>query len=204
MDDVPVRRRKVPAHLVKEEINGVPFYYKGYREVLKKKKTLEEIMGWSGLQGFIVSYLTELLFAKINLKKYRVIPGETGNHLEHRNNLSLDIAIFDRTVLTPERITTKYIDVPAYCVIEVDVQAEWEDDNMTDMEFIGLKTNKLFEFGTQKLIWVLSRSKKIIVAEPGKHWSIIDWDEDVELMECIQFNVGKHLKDEGINPDITP
>ncbi len=198
----PPRKRKVPEYLVKEEIDGVKFYYPGYRQVVAGKKTLDDIMGWSGLQGIIVSYFTYFVLNKLNFKKYRVIPGETGNHLGFRNNLSLDLAIFERSVLTANKITTKYVDVPAYCVIEIDVQAEWEDGNMSDVEFIGLKTKKLFEFGTQKLVWVLSKSKKVIVAEPGKRWEIIDWDEDIELMEDITFNVGKHLEEEGINPDV--
>ncbi len=197
----PPRKRKVPEYLVKEEIDGVKFYYPGYRQVVAGKKTLEDIMGWSGLQGIIVSYFTYFVLNKLNFKKYRVIPGETGNHLSLRNNLSLDLAIFERSVLTANKITTKYVDVPAYCVIEIDVQAEWEEGSMSDVEFIGLKTKKLFDFGTQKLVWVLSKSKKVIVAEPGKRWEIIDWDEDIELMECIMFNVGKYLEEEGINPD---
>lgn len=197
----PHRKRKVPEYLVKEEIDGVKFYYPGYRQVVAGKKTLEDIMGWSGLQGIIVSYFTEFLMKQVDMKKYRVIPGETGNHLGYRNNLSLDISIFERSMLTANKITKKYVDVPAYCVIEIDVQAEWEEGSMSEVEFIGLKTKKLFDFGTQKLVWVLSKSKKVIVAEPGKHWKIIDWDEDIELMEGILFNVGKYLEEEGINPD---
>jgi hypothetical protein len=194
--------KRIPTYLIKETIDGTPFYYKGYRDVLTKKKSLEDIMGWSGLQGIIVSYFTYCVLNQLNFKKYRVLPGETGNHLSLRNNLSLDIAIFERSVLTPDKITTKYVDVPAYCVIEIDVQAEWKEERMSEVEFIGIKTNKLFEFGTQKLIWVLSRSKKVIVAEPGKHWSIIDWNEQIELMEGIFFNIGQYLESEGINPDV--
>ena len=200
----PGRKRKVPDYLVKEMIDGVPFYYPGYRQVLSKKKTLEDITGWSGLQGFIVRYFTYFVLHKLNHKKYLVFSGETGNHLGYRNNLSLDISIFDYQVLTPEKVTNKYIDVPAYCVIEIDVQAEWEESSMSDVDFIGLKTNKLFEFGTQKLIWVLSKSKKVIVAEPGKRWEIIDWGEDIDLIEGLTFNVGRHLQEEGINPDALP
>lgn len=196
------RKRKIPDFLVKETIEGVSYYYKGYQEVLSKKKSVEDIMGWSGLQGILVAYFTELLFGKLNLTKYRVIPGETGNHLDHRNNLSLDIAVFERSVLTPDKISTKYVAVPAYCIIEIDLQAEWEDENMSDVEFIGIKTKKLFDFGTQKLIWVLSRSKKIIVAEPNKDWAIIDWNKDILLIDGIVFNVGKYLALEGINPDL--
>ena len=196
------RKRKVPDYLVKETIDGIPYYYRGYRSVLSKKKTFEEIMGWSGLQGFIVQYFIYHVLNRLNPKAYLIFPGETGNHLGYRNNLSLDISVFDRKTLTPERITAKYVDVPAFCVIEVDIQAEWDDANMTEVEFIGLKTQKLFDFGTQKLVWVLSRSKKIIVAEPGKNWEIIDWNKEIELIDGVTFNVGKYLADEGINPDI--
>lgn len=202
---VSSRKRKIPDYLVKDLIDGVSFYYPGYKQVLNKKKTAEEIMGWSGLQCIIVAYFTELLYNQLNLNQYRLIPGETGNHLGYKNNLSLDIAIFEKSVLTPDKINDKYIDVPAYCVIEVDVQAEWDDTvAMSDMKFIGLKTEKLFQFGTQKLIWVLSQSKKVIVATPGKHWEIIDWTEDIELIEGISFNIGKYLYDEGIIIDPKP
>ncbi len=199
----PARKRKVPDYLVKETIDGMKFYYPGYRQVLNGKKTLEDVMGYSGLQAFIIEYFTYHVLNKLDRKKYRIFSGETGNHLGHRNNFSLDISIFDREVLTAEKITPKYVDVPAYCVIEIDVQAEWEEGNMSDVEFIGLKTKKLFEFGTQKLVWVLSKSKKVIVAEPNKNWQIIDWDKDIELIEGITFNIGKHLSEEGINPEIS-
>jgi Uma2 family endonuclease len=193
----PTRKRRIPDYLVKEVIDGIAFYYPGYKDVLSKKKTKADIMGWSGLQGVIVGYFTRLL-TMLDRKKYWAFPGETGNHLGFRNNLSLDLAIFERSVLTPDKITTKYIDVPASCVIEIDVQAAWEDDNMNDMAFIDLKTRKLFEFGTQKLIWVLSRSQKVLVAEPGQDWTIIDWNKDIELLDGLIFNIGQYLKEEGI------
>lgn len=195
----PPRRRRVPEYLVKDEIDGVRFYYPGYRQVMAGKKNLEEIMGTSGLQSLLITYFIELLLSKLDKGRFKALTGETGNRLGLRNNLSLDIAIFERSVLTASKITTKYVDVPAYCVIEIDVQAEWEEGNMSDVEFIGLKTKKLFEFGTQKLVWVLSKSKKVIVAEPGKRWEIIEWDEDIELIEGISFNVGHYLQEEGIN-----
>ncbi|MBV6441168.1 MAG: hypothetical protein EPGJADBJ_02847 [Saprospiraceae bacterium] len=198
----PARKRKVPDYLVKEIIDGKKFYYQGYRQVLSGKKTFEDITGYSGLQAFLIEYFTYQVLNKLDRKKYRIFSGETGNHLGHRNNFSLDISVFERKVLTAEKITTKYVDVPAYCVIKIDVQAEWEEGNMSDMQFIGLKTKKLFEFGTRKLIWVMSKSKKVIVAEPDKNWQIIDWDKDIELIEGVSFNIGKYLAEEGINPDI--
>jgi hypothetical protein len=39
------QRRKIPAYLVRETIEGVDFYYPGFRQVLNKQKKLEEITG---------------------------------------------------------------------------------------------------------------------------------------------------------------
>jgi hypothetical protein len=196
------RKRRVPDYLIKEVIDGTPFYYRGYKSVLNHQKKLEDIMGWSGLQGIIVSYFTFYVLNKLDLKKYRIFSGGTGNHLGFKNNMSLDISIFERSILTADKITSKYVDVPAKIVIEIDIQAEWDDKSMKDVDFINLKTNKLFEFGTQKLIWILSRSKKVLVATPGMHWMLIDWNEDIEVVDGIRFNVGHYLDSEGINPNI--
>ncbi len=42
---------EIPDYLVYETIDGNPIYYKGFKDVLKKLKTPEEIMGCSSLQG---------------------------------------------------------------------------------------------------------------------------------------------------------
>jgi Uma2 family endonuclease len=197
------RKQRVQESLVKEVIDGIPFYYRGYKLVLSGKKTLDEIMGWSLLQGKIIQYFIYHVLNKLNFNNYDVYPGELGAHLGYKNNLSLDISVFDTAVLTPDKVKDKYADVAPLLVIEVDVKVQWDDENLQTMQdFISLKTGKLFEFGVQKLIWVLSRSKKVIAAEPGKRWQIIDWDEEIELIEGIQFNIGAFLKSKGINPDI--
>ncbi len=38
---------KVPFYLIKEILDEIPVYYKGYKAVLRKEKTLEDIMGAS-------------------------------------------------------------------------------------------------------------------------------------------------------------
>ena len=48
---------KIPEALIYEVMDGKPIYYKGYRDVLNKTKTLEEIMACSRLQGIIVSLM---------------------------------------------------------------------------------------------------------------------------------------------------
>jgi hypothetical protein len=56
------RRKAVPAFLVYEEMDGKPIYRKGYKEVLAKKKSFEEIMGSSVLQTVIINALLRFLY----------------------------------------------------------------------------------------------------------------------------------------------
>jgi hypothetical protein len=49
---------EIPASLVRESIDGIPFYYAGYRSVSDKTKTLEDIIAGSGLQVFLKTFFT--------------------------------------------------------------------------------------------------------------------------------------------------
>ena len=48
----------IPSYLIRETIDGIPFYYKDFREVLNKTKTKAEIMADSGLQAVSYTHLT--------------------------------------------------------------------------------------------------------------------------------------------------
>lgn len=194
-----VRKKKIPAHLIRETIDGVPFYYAGFKDVINKKKTLEEIMADSGLQSIIKAYLMILFAQKLDLEKFQPVSGEIGNHLDHRNNLALDVAVYENAVLTPEKINEKYIDVHPKIVIEIDVKVSLEDTNVDLFgPYIIEKVNKLLSFGTERIIWVFTQSNTIIVAKPGNSWGIFKLDDDVELLEGIQMNLGKYLQSKGI------
>ncbi len=190
--------KTLPEELVYETIAGRVFYRKGYREVLNKTKTIEEIIGSSGLQSIIVSYLMKLLF-KLDDEKYWILSNEIGLHIDHRNNPASDIGIFETSVLTPDLVDVHYVNVPAKIFIEVDIRADVED--LGETGYITLKTNELFKFGAEKVIWILSNVQKVIVAEKGEKsglWS--DWNEDTEVLDGVTFNVGEYLAKKGINP----
>lgn len=194
--------RKIPDYLVREVIDGIPFYYAGYRSVLNKTKNLDDIMPDSGLQWILKDALGDALKADIDKITFKVLVGEGGSHIDHRNNLSLDVAIFDKKLLTPDKITNKYIDVPPHTVIEVDVNVELPDRQASLYDnFVMPKVRRLFAFGTKKIIWVFTKSKTVIVATPDAPWQIMDWHHDIELFPGIVFNIEKYLKEEGINPD---
>ncbi|HEX8528983.1 MAG TPA: Uma2 family endonuclease [Cytophagales bacterium] len=189
------RKKAVPAFLIYEEMDGKPIYRKGYKEVLAKKKTLEEIMGSSVLQALIISEVA--IFLRQHLpKQYAVVVGEAGLHLNKGNNLATDIAIYARKDIL-NTLSENYFNVPAKLVIEVDIRAEIEH-MVTQNDYVYQKTTKLLSFGIPKVIWITTPSRKLMVAEPGKDWIVADWHREVELMEGLRLSLEQLLKDEGV------
>jgi Uma2 family endonuclease len=187
---------KVPSYLVKEILDDMPVFYKGYKAVLRKEKSIEDIMGASGLQIFIVRYLFRLLDRNLDDNLFYVFTGECGLHLSKGTNLSGDVLVFDKQTLTPDLIDNHYLNIPPLIDIEIDV--EIDNTTFSDFDYIQRKTDNLLKFGTQKVIWILTKTQKIIVAEPNKDWLMIDWQKDVEITNGITFNVPQYLKKEGV------
>ena len=190
------RSRKIPQALVYERLNGVDLYYKGYKEVLKGTKTKEEIVGSSSLQAAIITFVLRVIFNNIDWNKFNVLTNEPGLHIDKGSNLSGDILIYENTVLTPDKITNRYATVPALIHLEVDISADLEATS--DVQYIANKINLLLEFGTQKVIWIFTGSRRVLIATPNADWVWINWDKDVAIMNGISFCVGKFLSDQGI------
>lgn len=192
------KRRKIPAYLVRETIDGVDFYYPGFRQVLNKQKKLDEIMGDSGLQFFLKDFLVEVLKSGLDKKLYRVAGGELGFHATLRNNLGLDVVIFDRAKLTPDQITPRYVTVAPKVVIEIDVNVELPDRN-SDLfqEYVIHKVENLFKHGVEKVIWFFTKSKKVFIALPDQPWQMDDWNKDVILFEDVKVNIAAFIEQEG-------
>jgi hypothetical protein len=193
---VPKRRKKVPDRLVYEIMDGKPLYYKGYKDVLRNKKTPEEIMGASSLQAFLVSYLMQTVLKFLNTATFRILVSEPGLHIDRGNNLSGDLLIYHKSTLTAKKITTRYTDVPAYIHFEVDITADLSHGS--DHDYVNKKINKLHGFGTYKVIWLFTVSQKVLVAQAGQDWLWMDWNKNVEIMDGHSFCVGQYLADEGI------
>lgn len=193
------RIKKIPDYLVYEVMDGKPYYRKGYKSVLRKLKSPEEIMGVSKLQASIISHIVRIIFRFLSEDDYYVHFNESGLHLDKNDNMAGDIHIFDKTVLTPDQIDEHYADVPPLVNIEVDIKVDLAQES--DFDYIHKKTQKLHAFGTEKVIWILKPSQTVIVAERNKNWEIISWDNDIEIMQGITFNLTAYLKKEGISLD---
>lgn len=188
--------RRVPAALIYEEIDGVPYYYRGYRAVLSRQKTKEDIMGASALQSAVVSLLIHILYKYLPFDDYLIATNEPGLHIATGNNLSNDIAVFDQASL-PIPLDDKYFSVPPKIVVEVDVKIELPT-NVSETEYVYDKTQKMLDFGVEKVIWILTRTRKTLIAEPNKHWILTDWDDKVEVLPGCNFQLNPLLRSKGV------
>ena len=91
---------------------------------------------------------------------------------------------------------THYFDAPPLVNVEIDV--EIDNTTVSDYDYIQRKTSNLLRFGVQRVIWVLSFSKQVIVAQPGEDWLVIDWHKDIELFNGLTFNIHRYFAKEGL------
>lgn len=193
------KARKIPEYLVREVINGVPFYYPEFRAIQNKTKTLEDVMADSSLQWTLKENIGDLVKSHLDRQRYRFGRGEIGVHLGPGENMGLDMAIFDRSLLPKEKIGANYVEIAPLVAVEIDMQIELSEKNANLFEdYVLTKIQKLLDFGTQRVLWIFSRSERIFIAEPGQHWYFVPWNQDVELFDGIRFNVQKILEEDGI------
>lgn len=187
----------LPQHLVYEVMDGKPIPYRGFQDVLDNTKTLEDIMGSSGLQSFIITdVLLRFLFNCLP-EEYAVMSNEAGLHLGKNNNLSTDIGIYTVDALQPEKLTDKYLNIPPLVAIEVDTKADMSQFNHPH-DYLYQKTNKLLEFGTERVIWIATASKKVTVATAGQDWITSDWDKSITILPDLTCNLAELLAKRGI------
>ncbi|WP_439582458.1 Uma2 family endonuclease [Dyadobacter bucti] len=187
--------KKIPSVLIHEIIDGKPYYLKGYRDVLAKTKKIEDIMGSSSLQAFLITYLTIWIGKQLDEDKYFILTNEAGLHLDKGNNLAGDLLIFDNKKLTIDKIDRNYANVPPKIAVEIDINVALE--GYEEHSYMVLKIKKLLDFGVEKVIWFSTASKKVMIATADEEWQTQNWDKDVEILDGIVCNVGTYLKEKG-------
>ncbi|MGB3852185.1 MAG: Uma2 family endonuclease [Tunicatimonas sp.] len=187
---------KISRALIYEEMDGEPIYYRGYQDVLNKKKTLDDIIGSSSLQAVIIKVLLKYLYTNVDDKQHEVFTNETGLYLARGNNLASDIAIYDTTALKNFKYDDHYFKIPPTVAVEIDTKADlsvmkWET-------YLKKKTEKLHAFGFKKIIWILSATQQLIIAEPDQDWITRDWHKPVEILPNHTINLGEMLRASGV------
>ncbi len=191
------KRKRVPRELVYEMRHGSPIYYRDYDLVLSGEKSLEEVMGSSGLQSYLITLILTLLYGKLKKLGYTVLGNEVGYKFAPRSWYNLDIAIWEKEKVKPYLKKDAYVEVPPKVVIEVDTKADLRKFT-TPMDYFHRKTKDLLESGTERVIWIFTKEKKVWIAEKGKPWLIVDWDYKIPILEGITINL-KELAEEEEN-----
>lgn len=185
----------IPSYLIYETLNGKPLYRKGYKDVLANRKTPGEIMGCSDLQAIIVSALHLYLATHANRKKYWVVTNEPGLHIALGDNVANDIAFYEKEKTA---VKGKFFDVAPRVVVEVDIKVDLDAFPSRENDYINQKTQAMLDFGTERVIWLTTQSRKLLVATPNEPWQTLSWDATVPVIDTLTLNVAALLTEEGV------
>jgi len=187
-----------PDDLLYEQLNGRALYRRGFRDVLAHKKTVEEIMGSSSLQAFVIS----ILFTEITRHlpdDYLAFTSESGLHLGHGDNLANDIAIF--LLADIKKVDETYFSIPPKIVIEVDVKINLDDQGfMSPTDYVNIKTQKMLDFGVERVIWITTAyaARKVMVAEPNNDWILTNWDSEIDVAPGCRLSLETLIEKRGL------
>jgi len=138
-------------------------------------------MGSSLLQSLVVTELVHFLKLKLG-KKYQVFTNELGLQFKEKSWRAADIAICRKEDLRAVALDNKYLGVPPKIVIEIDTKADLSEVP-DSFSYYQKKTDQLLDFGVEKVIWIFTDTKKVMVAEPDQNWQISPWDKEVQILE---------------------
>lgn len=175
--------KPIPDYLIYETVKGKPIYYKGYKEVLKGTKTIEEIKLESTLKTWLKAQITILLYPLLE-HKYDIFTGKLGINMSEQTRRGADLAIYKKGAI---EIDETFANLPPEIIIEIDVVIDTQ--KQTEMDYVNEKVDDYLNFGVKKVIWLFSKTKKIIIADKSDPWLIYNWDKEIELMEGVSFNL---------------
>ena len=183
-----LKKTPIPETLIYEMNAEKAIYYRDYQQVMLKKKTEEEIMGSSALQAQLVALLVGMLVSRLDLQKYVVMTNGLGFIHLPKSWRVLDIAVFERKKVKKELLSTKYVNTAPNIVIEVDTKADLSSyENF--FSYVTEKTDQLLDAGVEKVIWIFTESKNVLLAEPDKQWSIARWSDSIPVLDDIEFQL---------------
>ena len=178
--------------LIYEIIDKKPLYFKGYQDVISGEKKVGEITASNMLRSYILTNFTAKIFNSLADDLFTILTN-TNLYLDKSNNLVGDILIFDNDVLKSESIDEHYADVPPKIAIEVDVTADTSDIGGVDT-YVYKKVRKLLDFGVERVIWINTATKTILMADDNlESWIVQDWNKDIEILEGLIINIPAFL-----------
>lgn len=178
----------IPEALIYEMIDGKTLYYKGYKDVISGKKSIEAVMGSSFLQAIMIARIAAWLQQNFS-EQYMVMTNELGIQIDFNNWRLANIALIKNTSLPKIKNQEKYISIAPDYVIEVDTKAALDEGQLGAFDYFQKKTDSLLNFGVKKMIWIFTQNQKILIAEKGKAWLIDSWASQPIEIESRKLNL---------------
>lgn len=188
------RAAAVPDYLIYEMDEGKPIYYRGYKKVVKKAKTLEDITGRRIIQSLLATLISDFLKEHFS-PNYVCLGNELGLKLAFKSRRHLDLAVYDKNKLADRSVlfSNQYAQTPPQIVFEIDTKADLSAFD-APADYYHRKTEQLLGFGVEKVVWIFTGSRKYLFAEPGKKWTIGNWTDDMELLPGVTLNLERLLE----------
>ena len=183
-------RRKLLKLLTYERRGRKPIYYRDYKRVLSGELPLEAVMGSGFLQAFVIEIILRFLMQRLDPKRYAIFTNEVGFKLPQGGWYNLDIVIWRKEDIK-KPLPKGYIDIPPKVVIEVDTKVDLEDfEKRFGQSYINAKTEDLLKAGVERVIWVQTDPKKVLVAaKDNQPWVVANWDYPFEVLEGVVLNL---------------
>ncbi len=79
-------------------------------------------------------------------------------------------------------LSDKYLEVAPKIVIEVDTKADLSEIP-DSFSYYQKKTDQLLDFGVEKVIWIFTDTKKVMIAELNQNWQISPWEREILILD---------------------
>ena len=177
---------QIPKILIYEEFDGHPIYRKGYRDVMLGLKTIEEIILDTNTLQFSVNFEFQKFLSRQLLDNYVISSGWLNlNHL-NVTNFQTDLSIYKKGRL---KNGIRYFETPPNVFIEIDLKIDKSDYFVSEIEYFHKKTEQLLQWGVEKVIWVFSSSRRVLIADNLQKWEFNSWDIPFNVIDDIEINV---------------
>jgi Uma2 family endonuclease len=162
---------------VYERVKGKPIYFKDYKEFgFKDVPRLD-----STAQAFLKNKLVNVMGNELLSFGYEILLGSPVLQITPDNKRIVDLAAFESGALT---LNDQFATLPPLFTVEIDFHT-----HVPTMEYIFEKIADYHNFGVQKVFWVFTKNKKVMVAPSGQPWLTLDWSADVEVVEGLVINL---------------
>ncbi len=180
---------QIPKILVYEEFDGHIVYRKGHKDFMLGLKKVEEFgFGNNTLQWFISNSIIKSLYNNLP-ENYFVVASELGLDLSNKTTLIADIAIYREGQLKVGFHSVKYEETPPNVIIEVDIKIDESEYFQNEEEYFHKKTEQLLQWGVEKVIWVFSSSRRVLIADNLQKWEFNSWDIPFNVIDDVEINI---------------